>query len=328
MTDKENKAGRGAEGIFVSIVMPVYNGEQHLAEAIESVLNQTHKHFEFIIIDDGSKDGSAQIIKKYSQKDPRVVLYQQPNSGLPVSLNKGIELAKADIVVRMDADDIMLPQRLERQIPFLLNHPEATVVSCYSYHINSSGKRIGKSGSYPYIESVEHCKKHIASGGMIFCLHPGVMFWKEPVVKAGGYDVNLPVSEDTELWNRLADRGLYTIVMPERLLEYRIHMGAISSAWHKSINHRNWIYTNIRKRRKGEAEILFEDFLKANKSAHLKRLNYMRQAYGAFVERSSAVMYGEGKYLPFIFYSMGCFMLRPKVTLIRLLNHLTVSGGN
>ena len=314
------------EEILVSVVMPVYNGEVYLAEAIESVLSQTYKNFELIIIDDGSKDRSAEIIKKYCDKDSRVILHQQANSGLPVSLNKGIELAKADIIVRMDADDIMLPQRLERQIPFLLNHPEATVVSCYSYHINSKGKRMGKSGTYPYIASVENCKKHIAGGGMIFCLHPGVMFWKEPVVNAGGYDENLPVSEDTELWNRLADKGLYTIVMPERLIEYRIHMGAISSSWHKSINHRNWIYSNIQRRRKGMPETPFEEFERANRSARLKRLNYMRQAYGAFTERCSAVMYGEGKYLPFILYSIGCFMLRPKVTLLRLKNHVMVAA--
>ena len=317
------KEGNQRENVFVSIVMPVYNGEKYLAEAIDSVLNQTHEHFELIIIDDGSTDGSARIIKEYSKKDSRVVLHQQPNSGLPVSLNKGIELAKADIIVRMDADDIMLPQRLEKQIPFLLSHPEATVVSCFSYHINSKGRRIGKSGTYSYISSVEQCKKHIASGGMIFCLHPGVMFWKKAVVDAGGYDVKLPVSEDTELWNRLADKGFYTIVMPERLIEYRVHMGAISSAWHKSINHRNWIYANIIKRRKGEPETPFEEFMAANKSAHFKRLTYIRKAYGAFVERCSAVMYGEGKYLPFIFYSIGCFMLRPRLTFYRIKNHFS-----
>lgn len=325
MTNVLKDSGRPEE-ILVSVVMPVYNGEVYLAEAIESVLSQTHKNFEFIIIDDGSKDRSAEIIKKYRDQDSRVILHQQANSGLPVSLNKGIELAKADIIVRMDADDIMLPQRLERQIPFLLNHPEATVVSCFSYHINSKGKRIGKSGNYSYIESVEQCKKHISGGGMIFCLHPGVMFWKKPVMEAGGYDVKLPVSEDTELWNRLADKGHYTIVMPERLIDYRIHMGAISSSWHKSINHRNWIYFNIVNRRKGIPEMSFEDFEKRNRKAHIRRLNYVRKAYGGFAERCSAVMYGEGKYLPFIFYSVGCMLLRPKMTLLRLKNHLTVSA--
>lgn len=323
MTNIPESTGK-PENIFVSVVMPVYNGEIYLAEAIESVLNQTYKNFEFIIIDDGSTDKSAKIVNKYKEKDSRIVLHQQPNSGLPVSLNKGIELAKYDVIVRMDADDIMLPQRLEKQVPFLLSHPEATVVSCYSYHINSTGKRIGGSGNYSYIETVEKCKKHIAGGGMIFCLHPGVMFWKKPVVEAGGYDVKLPVSEDTELWNRLADKGHYTIVMPERLIDYRIHMGAISSSWHKSINHRNWVYFNIINRRKGFPEISFEDFEKKNRKAHIRRLNYVRKAYGSFVERCSAVMYGEGKYFQFLLYSAGCLMLRPKMTLIRLINHLTL----
>lgn len=310
----------------VSIVMPVYNGAKYLPQAIESVLDQTYKNFEFIIIDDGSSDNSPDIIEEYAQKDERIRFYRQKNSGVPVTLNNGIRLAQSEIIVRMDADDIMLPQRLEKQIPFLLSHPEATVVSCFAYHINSKGERIGKSGTYPYIQSVEHSIRHMKKGGMIFCLHPGVMFWKNPILNVGGYDEKLPVSEDTDLWNRLADKQLYTIVMPERLMDYRIHMSAASSAWHK-INYRNWIYLNIQNRRKGKPEVAYDDFLIRNQNAYLRRLNYIRKAYGAFVERASEVMYGEGKYFPFAFYCVGCFFLRPRLTMIRIMNHFRESSS-
>lgn len=310
------------EDTFISIVMPVYNGQKFLAEAIESVLNQTHRNFEFIIIDDGSSDNSAAIIKQYAEKDARVLLHQQQNSGLPVTLNKGIRLAKADIIARMDADDIMLPNRLERQIPFLMNHPEAAVVSCYSYHIDGKGRRIGKSGTYPYIASVKNCKKHITKGGMIFCLHPGVVFWKKAVMSVGGYNESLPVSEDTELWNRMADHGLYTIVMPERLLEYRIHMEAISSAWHKSSDHRSWVHTTIVSRRNGNKELSFDEFQKKKKTSKLKYLNNLRRAYGAYVERCSVAKYSEEKYMQFLIYSLGSLLLRPRPTLTRIKNHL------
>lgn len=310
------------EDTFISIVMPVYNGHKFLAEAIESVLNQTHANFEFIIIDDGSTDNSAAIIKQYAETDARVLLHQQQNSGLPVTLNRGIGLAKAEIIARMDADDIMLPNRLERQIPFLINHPEAAVVSCCSYHIDEKGRRIGKSGIYPSLASVENCKKHIARGGMIFCLHPGVIFWKKAVMSVGGYNEALPVSEDTELWNRMADHGLYTIVMPERLLEYRIHMGAISSAWHKSSDHRSWVHTTIVSRRNGLPALSFEEFLKKKNTSGLKHLNNLRRAYGAYVERCSVAKYSEGKYLQFLLYSLGALLLRPLPTLTRIKNHL------
>lgn len=310
------------ENTFVSIVMPVYNGQKYLAEAIESVLNQTHRDFELIIIDDGSTDNSAVIAKAYAEKDNRIVLHQQKNAGLPVTLNRGIKLAKAEIIARMDADDKMLPNRLERQISFLLDHPEAAVISCYSYHIDGKGKRIGKSGTYPYIASVEHCKKHIAAGGTVFCLHPGVMFWKKAVLNVGGYNENLPVSEDTELWNRMADHGLYTIVMPERLLEYRIHMEAISSALPLISNHRSWVHSNIITRRKGEQELTFEEFLKRNKTSKIMRMNNLRRAYGAYIERCSVAKYSEEKYLQFLLYSLGSLLLRPRPTFTRIKNHL------
>ena len=106
---------------FVSVVMSVYNGELFLKEAIDSILSQTYKKFEFIIIDDGSTDGSLNIINEYS--DERIKILVNPkNEGLIFSLNKGIELALGTYIVRMDADDISLPQRIEEQVSFMEKH--------------------------------------------------------------------------------------------------------------------------------------------------------------------------------------------------------------
>ena len=106
----------------ISVVMSVYNGEIYLYEAIESILNQTFTNFEFIIIDDGSTDNSAEIIKSYD--DNRIVLIQQGNKGLAAALNEGIKIAKGKFIARMDADDISLPTRLETQIQFMEAHLE------------------------------------------------------------------------------------------------------------------------------------------------------------------------------------------------------------
>lgn len=92
----------------ISVVISVYNGEKYLSEAIESVLNQTYKDFEFIIINDGSTDNSLEIIKKYQNQDERIVLISRENKGLVSSLNEGIEKAKGKYIARMDADDICL----------------------------------------------------------------------------------------------------------------------------------------------------------------------------------------------------------------------------
>ena len=110
--------------------MSVYNGEKYLAEAIKSILNQTYKNFEFIIVNDGSKDNSVEIIKNYMKKDNRIVLIDRENKGLPYSLNEGISIAKGQYIARMDADDISLSNRFEKQIKYM---EENKIDVCGSY---------------------------------------------------------------------------------------------------------------------------------------------------------------------------------------------------
>jgi len=114
---------------LISVVMPVYNTEKFVAEAIESILAQTFTDFEIIIIDDCSTDKSWQIIQDFSEKDQRIVTIQNSeNQGLARSLNKGLKIAKGQFIARMDADDISMPQRFEIQLDFLKNHPDVGVV--------------------------------------------------------------------------------------------------------------------------------------------------------------------------------------------------------
>ena len=96
--------------------MSVYNGEKYLVKAIESILNQTYTKFEFIIVNDGSSDNSLKIIKEFMKKDNRIILINRENKGLPYSLNEGISIAKGKYIARMDADDISLSERFEKQI--------------------------------------------------------------------------------------------------------------------------------------------------------------------------------------------------------------------
>ena len=102
--------------------MPVYNGEKHLAQAIDSVLGQTFGDFELIIVDDGSTDGTAQMLAGYGQRDQRVRIYHQENQGVTVSRNAGCCVARGEYIAVLDADDVSLPQRLERQVRWLDAH--------------------------------------------------------------------------------------------------------------------------------------------------------------------------------------------------------------
>jgi glycosyltransferase involved in cell wall biosynthesis len=125
----------------VTVLMSVYNGEEHLREAIDSILNQTYKNFEFLIIDDGSTDGSVNIIRSYL--DPRIRLIKnKKNIGITRSLNKGLKLARGEYIARMDDDDIAFPERLEKQVRFLNEHVNVGLVGGSDITINGVGDEI------------------------------------------------------------------------------------------------------------------------------------------------------------------------------------------
>lgn len=112
----------------VSVLMSVYNCEEYLREAVDSILNQTFMDFEFIIIDDGSTDSTAAILAEYERKFTRLCIHHQTNQGVIASLNMGLELAQGKYIARMDADNVSLPERLAKQVDFLETHPEIGVL--------------------------------------------------------------------------------------------------------------------------------------------------------------------------------------------------------
>ena len=118
-------------GNIISVILPVYNGEKYLDEAIQSILSQTYAQFEFIIINDGSSDSSLEIIKKYKKIDHRIILVDRENRGLVASLNEGISLSKGNFIARMDQDDISLKNRFKEQVDFLEKHNDVGVCGCW-----------------------------------------------------------------------------------------------------------------------------------------------------------------------------------------------------
>ena len=129
--------------LMISVLMPVYNGEKYLGEAIESILNQTYTNFEFLIINDGSKDKSVEIIQEY--EDYRIkLIHNKENMGLIYTLNKGLDVANGKYIVRMDADDICLPDRLKLQVKFMEKHTNVGICSGNVISIDSKGKVISK----------------------------------------------------------------------------------------------------------------------------------------------------------------------------------------
>lgn len=205
----------------VTVLMAVYNGEKHLREAIESILGQTFRDFEFLIIDDGSTDSSREIIA--SCADPRIRLVRnEANLGLTKSLNRGLKLAAGEYVARMDADDVSLPERLERQVKHLDEHPEVGVCGAQT---QAFGDGIRGWISHYYLDH-DIIKAALLIGSAIS--HPTAVLRKAFLDKFGlGYDEAAVCTQDYDLWVRCADR-FKMANLPDVLLRYRRHAGQVT----------------------------------------------------------------------------------------------------
>ena len=202
----------------ISLIMSVYNGEDYLADAVESVLNQTFDNFELIVINDCSTDSTIDILNKYADSDPRVKVYtNEVNLRLPSSLNKAMTYCKGKYIARMDADDICLPERLERQYEFMESHPQVALSSCRFMTIKNGAIASGGCGGKTDNDSI---KSLLLVTNPI--LHPGIIA-KADVIKELGYDKNFTCTEDMELWTRFALGNHPIEIQPEYLMIYRLH---------------------------------------------------------------------------------------------------------
>jgi glycosyltransferase involved in cell wall biosynthesis len=203
----------------VTVLMPVYNAEKYLHEAIQSILNQTWKDFEFLIINDGSTDSSEQIILSYS--DNRIRYYTNPgNLGIIETLNKGIQLSNGEYIARMDADDISLETRLEKQIHFLDNNPAVAVVATKLIEIDEHGEELGYWQDDIKAVTFQEIKSLLPK---INCIgHPSILARKSTIEKFG-YTRQFTNSEDWCLWLELLAESKIIAKLDHVLLKYRIH---------------------------------------------------------------------------------------------------------
>jgi glycosyltransferase involved in cell wall biosynthesis len=205
----------------VTVLMPVYNGEIYLREAMDSILNQTFTDFEFLIINDGSTDKSADIIRSY--RDARIRLVEnEKNLGLIATLNKGIDLSRGEYIARMDCDDISLPERLGTQVEFMDRNNSIGISGTFA-------KAVGDESSFLYEYPVEFDKAKCVNLFTNAFAHPTVIFRKDVLVENGlKYDPAFIHAEDFDLWVR-ASRATLMSNIPETLVLYRIHHNQIST---------------------------------------------------------------------------------------------------
>lgn len=220
---------------LVSVLLPVYNGAAYLAEAIESVLTQTFRDFELLVIDDGSSDESLAIAQSYA--DARIkVITKTSHQGLIDSLNQGLELAKGKYIARMDADDISLPTRFEKQVRFMDKHPKVGVCG-------TDIQYIGKTTTFCYPKSHGEILSAIFFNQAIFC-HPSVFIRNEVLQKHQlKYPTKYIHSEDYALWLELSE-CCQLANLPEVLLLYREHAAQVSQVYRRT-QHR-WHNYNLK----------------------------------------------------------------------------------
>jgi GT2 family glycosyltransferase len=219
---------QGMAGPAITVAMSVYNGEPFLAESVESVLAQTFADFEFLVLDDGSSDESRATIARYAKADSRIRPILRENRGLIASLNQLLAEARAPLIARMDADDVCRPERFERQIAFLADHPDHGVIGSWSEDIDEQSRSIQTEACEGEDQPVTHeaFLAAIESGGPLLC-HPAVMYRADVVRAAGGYHAAFRHCEDLDLWLRLATRTKMANI-PERLLRYRRSSSQVS----------------------------------------------------------------------------------------------------
>ena len=210
----------------VSVIIPIFNSERYLSEAIASIRSQRFDDFELILLDDGSEDRSVEMARRAAKEDPRVIFVKSDHRGVVYQRNAGVELAKAEFIAMMDSDDIALADRLACQVRHLEVHPECCAVGTGVMLIDEDGLPIDEWHLPEHHEEID--EKHMAGrGGAI--INPSVMMRKSAVIKAGGYRTGYDSAEDYDLFLRLAEVGRLAN-LPQVLLRYRLHAKSLTAA--------------------------------------------------------------------------------------------------
>jgi glycosyltransferase involved in cell wall biosynthesis len=211
---------------MISVIMPAYNSEDFISEAINSVLNQTFPDFELIISDDGSTDRTLEIAQSYAARDKRVRVLQGENVGAAANGNRCLRAAKYPWIARMDSDDISFPDRFAQLMDAVRENPEVVLWGGYAITIDRKGKRLRRVHSGP--ESAEEYLEYRRIGKVIYVTSPTCLFRRDVALEIGGYNSKMEGADDVELMNNMAERGPVRTIRRE-LAFYRIHGGSISS---------------------------------------------------------------------------------------------------
>lgn len=231
---------------FVSVLLCVHNGEPYISDSIDSILQQTFKDFELLVIDDGSQDRTYAILEEFAKKDTRVRVVHQKNAGLTSALNTGISLCRGKWIARQDADDISLPQRLEKQVQHIRAHKNIGLLGTAYDIINVAGNVLPRHEVPLYTSHHDLCLELQCRNPFV---HSSVMIKRETIQSLGGYRDAYPAAEDYECWLRMS-KVTRLEQLPAKLVQRRIspqmickqkaktqRKSVLQAKWHHGVFH-------------------------------------------------------------------------------------------
>lgn len=296
---------------LVSIILPVYNQEIYLSQTIESVLNQTYENFELIIVDDGSKDGSKDIINDFAFKDKRIITVFISNSGKPKAIDAAVAKANGTLLAFLDHDDIMMPNRLERQVEFLGENQDIHAASSHSYYINEKNETIGKQQYWGLVtkEDSDLARKEKLN---IICAFSGMTVYKSSFLAVGGLRSQFWPCDDGDFINRLVEAGYNIVTLQEFLMKYRIHPTQNSSKNEKFFNMAAYASYCGDLRKNGKPEITFVEFKEIlNQDSWWNKFKRKMHHVSLGYQQKAGFAYYTKKYINFIYLLSISFILSP-----------------
>jgi glycosyltransferase involved in cell wall biosynthesis len=289
----------------VTVIVPIYNGAAYLAETLDSLLSQTFTNFELLAIDDGSTDDSIDIVR--SIKDERVRLIQKANGGLCEALNLGIAEAKAPFIARCDQDDISLPERLERQLQVMTDHPDALGLFAYSTKFGNKN-RWSNADKMVMAPAILKEYEPMKDG----CLLCSTMFVRTAALRSiGGFRQSYYPSDDWDLECRLAQAGR-VLILREPLIAYRFQTSAntyrmFTQMWEKA----RWTRDSYCRRSHSLPELTFDQFMLSQPNDPWSRWGRYRSDSAKLHLRTAGQRYLDGHYLAAAGHLSASVLLNP-----------------
>lgn len=277
----------------LSIIMPAYHAERYVERAIESVISQTYTNWELIVYVDGSPDGTAAIARDLAKHDERVrVIDNDENAGVCVALNRAITLARGSFIGRLDADDIAVPERFERQMALIESDGEIAVVGSDALHINSEDEVLGLSIAGP--RSVEDFRERRARGELTMVLDGTSVMRRDVFELVGGYDPAMTIAQEVDLHSRMAVHGAI-VAIDEPLVLYRLHPGSrVATRFFEGRKMHRFVQARDRAVLAGERPPSYESYVIAERSAPLwHRVGIQLSDIGQYRYRMAGVYLSE-----------------------------------